>query len=115
MKAEKHSEYIYVVAYLSKGYRLIECKSNIQWILQKKDLSRDYWRSKKFFLFKSGIISALARLSIDSTTIDNLPVRFRSQFKHAQSEQMECADGRAANQSLGIVSSLNSRCLFTRR
>ena len=44
-----------------------------------------------FFLFKSEIISALARLSIDSTTIDNLPVRFRSQFKHAQSEQMECA------------------------
>jgi hypothetical protein len=91
MKAEKHSEYIYVVAYLPKGYRLIECKSNIQWILQKKDLSRDYWRSKSFFLFKSEIISALARLSIDSTTIDKLPVRFRSQFKHAQSEQMEYA------------------------
>lgn len=86
MKAESHPEYIYVVVHLSERYRLIECKSNIQWILQKKDLSSDYWRSKSFFLFQSEIISALNRLSIETVIAEQLPMRFRSQFKHAQSE-----------------------------
>ena len=97
MKVEKHSEYIYVVANLSKGYRLIECKNNIQWILQKKALSKSYWRSRKYCLTKNGIIAVLDKLCIDSTSLSKLPMHFRSQFKTAQGGQMGFNEDVVAN------------------
>jgi hypothetical protein len=47
--------YPHIVAMLSDRLRVIECATDIQWIVQRRDKYRDHWRSLWFCRTKAAL------------------------------------------------------------
>lgn len=77
-KRESDDNYDYMVAWLGDKHRLIECKDNIQWILQERDgKGEKRWRNVKFMNTREGVLRRVAGLP-NASTLNDLPERYAS-------------------------------------
>lgn len=58
-QGEESDDYRNVIAVLNSGWRVIACKTSIQWILQKRRGSSDRWRSRYFCRSRDGLIQCV--------------------------------------------------------
>ena len=78
---ERDDAYIGTIVQFSRRWRLILCKDQLQWILQKKESShRGFWRSKQYLMCKDSVLEASVRLGLlyDASikaSIEALPAR----------------------------------------
>lgn len=72
---ETDDDYDHVVARLGPKHRVIECKDDIQWILQERIAER--WRSQKFLTSREGVLRYVAGLP-GAETLTTLPERYAS-------------------------------------
>ena len=62
---ERDDAYIGTIVQFSPRWRLILCKDQIQWIIQKKESShRGVWRSKKYLTSRESVFEACGRLGL---------------------------------------------------
>ena len=62
---ERDDAYIGTIVKFSPRWRLILCKDQVQWILQKKESShRGFWRSKQYLTCKDSVLEASGRLGL---------------------------------------------------
>lgn len=78
---ERDDAYIGTIVKFSSRWRLILCKDQMQWIIQKKESShRGFWRSKQYLMCKDSVLEASVRLGLlyDASikaSIEALPAR----------------------------------------
>lgn len=86
---ESYDEYPYVVADLGKGWRVIECADDTQWILQRKTTNRGrtQWDSHSFCRTKSALLQCL-RVE-PSPTIEALPDRYPDRHRQPSVVSMD--------------------------
>ena len=89
MLSEQQEDYPYVVVNIRTHFRLIECRDNIQWILQRRDKNKERWRGISYFMFKKSMVRVFDEHGLDTDLLDTLPERFQSRFKAVQSEQRQ--------------------------
>lgn len=62
---ERDDAYIGTIIQFSPRWRLIHCKDQMQWIIQKKESShRGFWRSKQYLTRKDSVLEASGRLGL---------------------------------------------------
>ena len=62
---ERDDAYSGTIVQFSPRWRLILCKDQVQWILQKKESSHQgFWRSKQYFTCKDSVLEASGRLGL---------------------------------------------------
>ena len=62
---ERDDAYIGTIVQFSPRWRLVLCKDQIQWIIQKKESShRGYWRGKQYLTCKDSVLEASVRLGL---------------------------------------------------
>ena len=62
---ERDDAYIGIIVQFSPRWRLILCKDQIQWIIQKKESSHGgVWRSKKYLTSRESVFEACGRLGL---------------------------------------------------
>ena len=62
---ERDDAYIGTIIQFSPRWRLVLCKDQIQWIIQKKESShRGFWRSKQYLTCKDSVFEACGRLGL---------------------------------------------------
>ena len=62
---EREDGYIATVVQFSERWRLIHCKDQMQWIIQKKESSRrGDWRGLKYLTCKDSVLKASVRLGL---------------------------------------------------
>ena len=62
---EREDGYIATVVQFNQRWRLVLCKDQIQWIIQKKESShRGFWRSKHYLTCKDSVLKASVRLGL---------------------------------------------------
>ena len=62
---ERDDAYLGTIAQFSPRWRLIHCKDQIQWIIQKKESShRGFWRGKQYLTCKDSVLNASVRLGL---------------------------------------------------
>jgi hypothetical protein len=62
---ERDDVYIGTIIQFSPRWRLVLCKDQIQWIIQKKESShRGFWRSKQYLTRKDSVLEASGRLGL---------------------------------------------------
>ena len=62
---ERDDAYTGKIAQFSPRWRLVLCKDQIQWIIQKKESShRGFWRSKHYLTCKDSVLKASGRLGL---------------------------------------------------
>ena len=62
---ERDDAYIGTIIQFSPRWRLVLCKDQIQWIIQKKESShRGFWRSKQYLTCKDSVFEASGRLGL---------------------------------------------------
>lgn len=81
-RKESSTHYAFVIKVFSDSYRLIECRDNYQWIVQR--LTGNRWRSEWFFKTKAALHKQLSKLGLKVDALSPLPDNFRSQFKLGQ-------------------------------
>ena len=60
---ERDDAYIGTIVQCSLRWRLVLCKDQIQWIIQKKESShRGFWRGKQYLTRKDSVLEASGRL-----------------------------------------------------
>ena len=60
---ERDDAYIGTIIQFSPRWRLILCKDQMQWIIQKKESSyRGFWRGKQYLTCKDSVLKASGRL-----------------------------------------------------
>lgn len=61
-KAEKSPDYYRTIAYLNADWRLILCRSGIQWIIQKRKRGQvaDRWQGRWYVKTKEGLLRGLS-------------------------------------------------------
>ena len=62
---ERDLDYRGVIAVLGDGWRVIECRDGLQWIIQRRDAGdphRAHWRGVSFHLSREALIAASGRL-----------------------------------------------------
>ena len=89
MLSEQQQDYPYMVVNIRTHFRLIECRDNIQWILQRRDKNKERWRAISYFMFKKSMIRVFQEHGLDTDLLDTLPEHFESRFKAVQSEQRQ--------------------------
>ena len=89
MYKEQHQNYQFILGYLSPRFRLIECRDNIQWILQRRDKNINRWRAFSYCKLKKSIVRIFDEHGLDTGLLDTLPERFESRFKTVQREQRQ--------------------------
>ena len=89
MLSEQQQDYPYVVVNIRTHFRLIECRDNIQWILQRRDKSKERWRGISYFMFKKSMVRVFHENRLDTDLLKTLPKHFESRFKTVQSEQRQ--------------------------
>jgi len=84
---ETADDYAYIVAVLNEGWRIIECRDRIQWILQRRGsperLRRDDWRGRSYCQTSEALLRC-TRLHAGAGAVDasasrvlaSLPERF---------------------------------------
>lgn len=78
-RKESSGNYAFVIKVFSDSYRLIECRDNHQWMVQR--LIGNRWRSERYFRTKSALHKYLSKLELTVDALPPLPDNFRSQFK----------------------------------
>lgn len=84
---ERDDAYIGTIVQFSPRWRLVLCKDQIQWIIQKKESShRGFWRGKQYLTCKDSVLEASGRLGLlcDPNTeavLTTLPERARNYHK----------------------------------
>ena len=84
---ERDDAYIGTIVQFSLRWRLILCKDQIQWIIQKKESShRGFWRGKQYLTCKDSVLEASGRLGLLSdpnteAVLKTLPERARDYRK----------------------------------
>jgi len=62
---ERDDAYYRTIVQFSLRWRLILCKDQIQWIIQKKESShRGFWRGKQYLTCKDSVLEASGRLGL---------------------------------------------------
>ena len=62
---ERDDAYTGKIAQFSPRWRLVLCKDQIQWIIQKKESShRGFWRGKQYLTCKDSVLEASVRLGL---------------------------------------------------
>lgn len=62
---ERDDAYIGTIVQFSPRWRLVLCKDQMQWIIQKKESShRGFWRSKQYLTCKDSVLEASGRLGL---------------------------------------------------
>ena len=62
---ERDDAYIGTIVQFSPRWRLILCKDQMQWIIQKKESShRGFWRSKQYLTCKDSVLKASGSLGL---------------------------------------------------
>ena len=89
MLSEQQQDYPYVVVNIRTHFRLIECRDNIQWILQRRDKNKERWRAISYFMFKKSMIRVFDEHGLDTGLLDTLPELFESRFNTVQREQRQ--------------------------
>jgi hypothetical protein len=78
---ERDDAYTGTIVQFSPRWRLILCKDQVQWILQKKESSHQgFWRSKHYLTCKDSVLEASGRLGLLSdakaeAVLNALPTR----------------------------------------
>lgn len=62
---ESHDDYQDVILQINRGLRVINCKDNLQWVVQRKVGAT--WRGISFLRYRVTLISSLARLRANLT------------------------------------------------
>lgn len=75
-------DYIFVVQVFCNEYRLVECRDNIQWIVQRWTGNR--WRGQRSFRTKAALVKYVCRLGLPVDELADLPDNFSSQFGFGQ-------------------------------
>jgi len=84
---ERDDAYIGTIVQFSLRWRLILCKDQMQWIIQKKESShRGFWRGKQYLTCKDSVLKASVRLGLLSdqkvkAVLHALPMRARDYHK----------------------------------
>ena len=84
---EREDGYIATVVQFSERWRLIHCKDEIQWIIQKKESSRrGDWRGLKYLTSRESVFAACGKLELLSdpeveATLRRLPDHARQLSK----------------------------------
>ena len=78
---ESDTNYPEVIYILSHRIRVINCRNNIQWILQKSDKNGHRWRGLSYHLHRSSLIREANKLGLDTTPLEALPERHWSLSK----------------------------------
>ena len=89
MLSEQQQDYPYVVVNIRTHFRLIECRDNIQWILQRRDKNINRWRAFSYCKLKKSIVRIFDEHGLDTGLLDTRPERFESCFKTVQREQRQ--------------------------
>ena len=80
---ERDDAYIGTIVKLNSRWRLIRCKNQIQWIIQRKESSHlGYWRGRKYLTTQKSVIEACGSLGLLSepskrAVLEALPVRIK--------------------------------------
>ena len=62
---ERDDAYLGTIVQFSPRWRLVLCKDQIQWIIQKKESShRGFWRGKQYLTCKDSVLKASVRLAL---------------------------------------------------
>ena len=62
---ERDDAYVGAIVQFSPRWRLVLCKDQIQWIIQKKESShRGFWRGKQYITCKTSVFEASGRLGL---------------------------------------------------
>jgi len=62
---ERDDAYCGTIVQFNPRWRLILCKDQIQWIIQKKESSHGgFWRSKQYLMCKDSVFEACGRLGL---------------------------------------------------
>ena len=62
---ERDDAYLGTIVQFSPRWRLILCKDQMQWIIQKKESShRGFWRGKQYLTCKDSVLKASGRLGL---------------------------------------------------
>ena len=72
--SEEADDYPYIVVQLDDRWRIIECRNDIQWILQK--LVGGRWRGQRYCRTLAGLKSSLTALCVDPNLLPYLPDRY---------------------------------------
>ncbi len=61
---EGSADYAWIVAQLAEGWRLIECRDGLQWIVQKgrRNAGEIRWYSRLHFRSKAGLLQRIGKL-----------------------------------------------------
>ena len=84
---ERDDAYLGTIVQFSPRWRLILCKDQMQWIIQKKESSRrGDWRGLKYITCKDGVLKASGSLGLLSdpkvkAVLHALPMRARDYHK----------------------------------
>lgn len=82
---------IFVVQVFSKDCRLVECRDNLQWIVQRWTGNR--WRGERFFRSKAALVKYVGGFELCADELADLPDNFRSQFGFGQGDNEELSGG----------------------
>jgi len=62
---ERDDAYLGAIVKFSLRWRLVICKDQMQWIIQKKESShRGFWRGKQYLTCKDSVLKASGRLGL---------------------------------------------------
>lgn len=84
---ERDDAYSGAIVQFSPRWRLILCKDQVQWILQKKESSHQgFWRGKQYLTCKESVLKASGRLGLLAdpkarAALHALPARTRNYRK----------------------------------
>ena len=90
-------DYIFVVQVFCNEYRLVECRDNIQWIVQRWTGNR--WRGERSFRTKAALVKYVSSLGLSVDDLADLPDNFRSQFGFGQSPEKVLPGGLAYDET----------------
>lgn len=92
-RREEDDAYPHVVACLDDRWRVIACRNDIQWILQRRSLKagETRWRGERYHRTLSGLKSSLTAFSVDARGVAGLPERYPDGQRATQVEIREAA------------------------
>lgn len=76
------SDYIFVIKVFSNDCRVVECRDNMQWIVQRWTGNR--WRGERFFRTKAALVKYVCSLGLSVDDLTDVSDNFTSQFGFGQ-------------------------------
>lgn len=76
---EEDDGYPHIVAKLADRWRVIKCRDDLQWILQRRSGERGgaaRWKSERFCRTRDGLMASIRAFVVDPTALPELPERY---------------------------------------